>query len=338
MHKDKRLEMDVEVFLGRKNVVVGELDLAVEVLAAAFGVELQDIIMQNSLRFMVFMMMPHAMFAFYSGITEAARQVMVFGAVVELHVPSHRDKQHREGHPQGTDLQQTLFHAAKIRIFRIFAAKFTVMADGYLEKRYEEVFGAGAKKTVVKHTSIETLMEKNRSYRGYQQDYVVKRDMLERIVAVNTKIASAKNQQVLRFKLVTKETGADIIVQNMKLGGLLPELHLPFPGTEPEAFIIICSTIPENKFVDIDLGIAAQSMLLKVTEMGLNGIMIGAFNKAKITEAFDLPYEPLLILAIGKGNEKIKLQAVDAGDKLAYYRDNDGVQYVPKIRWEQLLL
>ena len=99
------------------------------------------------------------------------------------------------------------------------------MADGYLEKRYEEVFGKGAKKTVVKHTSLESLMEKNRSYRGYDQNFVVKRDMLERIVAVNTKIASAKNQQVLRFKLVTKETGAENITQNMKLGGLLPELQ-----------------------------------------------------------------------------------------------------------------
>lgn len=212
------------------------------------------------------------------------------------------------------------------------------MADGYLEKRYEEVFGQGARKTVVKHISIDTLFEKNRSYRGYHKDYVVKREMLERIVAVNAKIASAKNQQALRFKLVTKETGADIIVQNMKLGGLLPELHLPFEGTEPEAFIIICSTIPENKFVDIDLGIAAQSMLLKAAEMGLNGIMIGAFNKAKITEAFNLPYEPLLMLAIGKGNEKIKLQSVDEGAKLAYYRDEKGVQYVPKIRWEQLII
>ena len=212
------------------------------------------------------------------------------------------------------------------------------MADGYREKRYDEVFGKGAKKTVVKHTSVETLMERNRSYRGYQKDFVVKRDMLERIVVVNTKIASAKNQQVLRFKLVTKETGADIIVQNMKLGGLLPELHLPFPDTEPEAFIIVCSTIPENKFVDIDLGIAAQSMLLKATEMGLNGIMIGAFNKAKVIEAFQLPYEPLLILAIGKGAERIKLQPVDKNEALAYYRDAEGVQYVPKIRWEQLLL
>lgn len=212
------------------------------------------------------------------------------------------------------------------------------MADGYLEKRYEEVFGKGAKRTVVKHNAIESLLERNRSYRGYQKDYVVKREMLERIVAVNTRIASAKNQQVLRFKLVTKDTGADIVLQNMKLGGLLPELHLPFEGTEPEAFIIICSTVPENKFVDIDLGIAAQSMLLKATEMGLSGIMIGAFNKAKITENFQLPYEPLLMLAIGKGAEKIKLVPIDESESKAYYRDENGLQYVPKIRWEQLIV
>ena len=212
------------------------------------------------------------------------------------------------------------------------------MADGYLEKRYDEVFGRGAKKTIVKHVSLETLMEKNRSYRGYDTSFEVKREMLERIVAVNTKIASAKNQQALRFKLVTKETGAEHIVQNMKLGGLLPELHLPFPGTEPEAFIIICTTLPENKFVDIDLGIAAQSMLLKATEMGLNGIMIGAFNKAKVTEAFDLPYEPLLILAIGKGKETIRLKPIGPDDDKAYYRDGQGIQYVPKITLDGLLL
>jgi hypothetical protein len=51
-----------------------------------------------------------------------------------------------------------------------------------------------------------------------------------------------------------------------------------------------------------------------------------------------LPYDPLLILAIGKGKETIKLQPVDAGEKLAYYRDENGVQFVPKIRWEQLIM
>ena len=212
------------------------------------------------------------------------------------------------------------------------------MADGYLEKRYEEVFGPGAKKTVVKHASIDTLLEKNRSYRGYRKDYVVKREMLERIVAVNAKIPCGKNQQTLRFKLVTKDTGADKVLENIKLGGMLPELHLPFEGTEPEAFIIVCGTTPETKIVDIDLGISMQSMLLKATEMGLNGIIICAFNTAKITEVFHLPYEPLAIVAIGKGIEKIKLVPIDENESHAYYRDEQGVHYVPKVRAEQLII
>ena len=47
-------------------------------------------------------------------IDETARQMMVFGAIVELHVPTHRDEEHHEGHHEGTYLQQLLFHAAKI--------------------------------------------------------------------------------------------------------------------------------------------------------------------------------------------------------------------------------
>lgn len=215
--------------------------------------------------------------------------------------------------------------------------KHQQMADGYLEKRYDELFGPGSRKTVVRHGSIDTLLEKNRSYRGYDKSFVVKPEMLERIVAVNTKIPSARNQQVLRFKIVTKDDGASKVMENIKLGGALPELHLPFPGTEPEAFIIVSSTVKEDKFVDIDLGISVQSMLLKAVEMGLNGIVIGAFNKANIVEAFGLPYEPLLIVAIGKGGEKIKLVSISQDEKHAYYRE-DGVHYVPKLKLSDLLI
>lgn len=211
------------------------------------------------------------------------------------------------------------------------------MADNYLENRYDEVFGSGATKSHSKHVnSIDSLIAKNRSYRGYQKDFVVRHEMMERIVAVNTKIPSGKNQQVLRFKIVTKETGAEKVLRNIKLGGALPELHLPFEGTEPEAFVIVCSTIAENKIVDIDLGISMQSMLLKAVEMGLNGIIICAFNKEEIRKEFNLPYEPVAIVAIGKGAEKIELVPISEAESHAYYR-NDGIHYVPKVKIEDLM-
>ncbi|MBQ1780942.1 MAG: nitroreductase, partial [Bacteroidales bacterium] len=81
----------------------------------------------------------------------------------------------------------------------------------------------------------------------------------------------------------------------------------------------------------------AQSMLLKAVEMGYNGLIIGAFNAKKIEEAFALPYPPILILAIGKGNENIQLKEISADESHAYYREN-GVHVVPKVRWEELII
>ncbi len=205
------------------------------------------------------------------------------------------------------------------------------MADNYLENKFEEFFGNGNKKVVrrVGH-SLDELLAKNRSTRGYDKSFVVKEDMLRRIVAVNRKVASARNQQVLRFRLVTKGREADIVNANIKMGAALPELHLPFPGTEPEAFIIICTTAAETRMIDIDLGIAAQSMLLKAVEMGLNGLCIGAFDKKNIMSGLHLELEPLLILAIGKGIEKIQIVEIDETQPHAYYREND-IHYVPKV-------
>lgn len=211
------------------------------------------------------------------------------------------------------------------------------MADNYLESKFEELRNGGTKKSTSKVHHLETLLNKNRSYRGYDKKVVVTRSALKKIVSVNTKIPSARNQQCLRFKLVTRESGAEQVLQNIKLGGALPELHLPFEGTEPEAFIIVCSTLPESKMVDIDLGISAQSMLLRAVEMGLNGIIIGAFNKTNIMNAFSLPYEPLLILAIGKGAETIRLTEIDENESHSYYRE-EGIHYVPKVKLEELIL
>lgn len=211
------------------------------------------------------------------------------------------------------------------------------MADNYLEKRYEEVFGSG--KTKVKrvgHTLDELLM-RNRSHRGYLKDYVVRQEELERMVGVCNKIPSACNQQVLRFRLVTRNTGADKVLKSIRMGAALPELHLPFPGTEPEAFIVICSTVAENKLVNVDLGIAIQSILLKAVEMGLNGLCIGAFNKGDIKRDLELPLEPLMIIAVGKGIEKIELTPIRPDESHAYYREN-GTHYVPKIGNKDLLI
>lgn len=184
--------------------------------------------------------------------------------------------------------------------------------------------------------TLSRLLLKNRSHRGYDSRFIVREDQLRRIIGVNTRIPSARNQQVLRFRPVLADEAPGVLT-GIRLGGALPELHLPLPGTEPNAFIIVCSTVPEDRYVDIDLGISVQSMLLQAAEIGLNGICIGAFDKEWIRQKFGLESEPLLILAIGKGIEKIELVEILENDDHRYFR-KDGIHYVPKVRVEDLII
>ena len=211
------------------------------------------------------------------------------------------------------------------------------MADNYLENKFDQL--QKARKVVVKRNnpSLDTLLHRNRSHRGYDKSRVVTEEELRKIVAVNPLLPSGMNRQALRFKLVTRDTGAEKVLRRIRLGVALPELHLPLPGTEPEAFILVCATVPEDRIVDIDLGISLQSMGLKAVEMGLNALIICAYDKQAVQEDFGLVYPPLAILAVGKGSESIFLKPVAEGETLKYYRV-DGVHFVPKIRVEDLLL
>lgn len=209
------------------------------------------------------------------------------------------------------------------------------MADNYIEKRMEDF---KAQPVVRPRTSMSLgrLLRKSRSYRGFDTSFAVREDQLRRIIEVATMVPSARNQQVLRFRPVLG-CEAEGVLRHIRLGGALPELHLPLVGTEPRAFIVICATVEESKYVDMDLGIVAQSMLLRATEMGLGGICIGAFDHEPLRELLGLPYEPLLVLAIGRPNERIELVECNEGDSLTYYR-KDGVHYVPKIKVDNLIL
>lgn len=212
------------------------------------------------------------------------------------------------------------------------------MADDYIGRKMEEYRARAAAGQTARRpaASLERLLLKNRSYRAYDPAFRVREDQLRRIIAVNAKIPSARNQQVLRFRPVLADE-AQKVLPCIRLGGALPELHLPLAGTEPNAFILVCSTVPEDRYVDIDLGISAQSMLLQAVEIGLNGICIGAFDRQRIKREFALETEPLLILAIGRGAEEIRLTPIAATGSRAYYR-RDGIHYVPKIRAEELII
>lgn len=221
------------------------------------------------------------------------------------------------------------------------------MADNYLEKRYEEVFGSGARKVTVKHStpSLNTLLVKNRSIRRYRQDFTVTEEQLRTIVEVNVKLGTAMNRQTLRFRIVADDAEGEVNAASTDKVNALRDILFREPA-RPEsarAYIIVYSTIPEERYIDIDLGISLQSMALKAAELGLNCLIKGNIDKEGLSSLFGTGngLEPVAVLCVGKAAESVFLKPVPAGssgepDLKPYTKE--GVHYVPKLQMDTILL
>lgn len=209
------------------------------------------------------------------------------------------------------------------------------MADNYLGRKMEEYFAQKGTPQRRYKVSLLSLLAKNRSHRAYDASFRVREEQLRQIVEVARLTPSALNQQVLRFRLVQGDE-AQRLVSHIRMGGALPELHFPPEGKEPNAFIVICSE-SQGRYVDIDTGIVAQSMLLRAVEMGLNGICIASFEREAVVKELALKVEPLLILAIGRGAEQIELVDIGEEESHSYYRRGEK-HIVPKLRTEDLII
>lgn len=221
------------------------------------------------------------------------------------------------------------------------------MADNYLEKRYEEVFGSGARKVTVKHStpSLNTLLVKNRSIRCYRQDFTVTEEQLRTIVEVNVKLGSAMNRQALRFLIVADNAEGEVNAASTDMVNALRDILFrePARSESARAYIIVYSTIPEERYIDIDLGISLQSMALKAAELGLNCLIKGNIDKDGLSSLFGTGdgLEPVAVLCVGKAAESVFLKPVPAGtsdepDLKPYTKE--GVHYVPKLQMDTILL
>lgn len=190
---------------------------------------------------------------------------------------------------------------------------------------------------------LKDLVLKNRSYRGYDQSRALTRAELLDMVDHARLTPFSQNFQSFKYYLSwTPEQNAVIQPLTGWARGL-PQMKLPHEGHCPTGFVVICydSTIgPGVERFWKDVGIAAQTMLLRAAEMGLGGCMIGNFSPEKVREALHLAdnLRPVLIVALGKPDEQVVLTELAPGGDFNYYRDAHDVHYVPKRRLEDIVL
>ncbi len=184
------------------------------------------------------------------------------------------------------------------------------------------------------------LLTANRSYRRFTHRAVREYELEAMIIAAGL-TASAANLQQLRFVPV-RGADCDRVFPHLRWAGYLPDWDGPMEGERPTGYVaILCPRAVSGKFsVGVDVGIAAQSMLLTAVEIGLGGCMIANVDRSAVlqalgldSECWDLP----LVIALGEPLEQVRIVPV-IDDDIKYYRDENGIHYVPKRSREELTI
>lgn len=188
---------------------------------------------------------------------------------------------------------------------------------------------------------IRDLVLKNRSYRRFHQDEPVSLDVLTSLVDLARLSPSAANLQPLKYILSADPKKNASIFPCLAWAGYLKEWPGPEKGERPSAYIIILADKTISPSVACDHGIAAQSMLLGAVEKGLGGCIIASILKVELRKALQIPeqYEILLVLALGRPKETVKLESLSSPDgDIRYWRDSEGIHHVPKRSLDDLIL
>ncbi len=188
---------------------------------------------------------------------------------------------------------------------------------------------------------LKDLVLKNRSYRRFFEDERICELTLRELVDTARNTAASANFQVLKYKLVNQPEENKRVFENLAWAGLLKDWKGPEDGERPSAYIIVLCDKSISLSKPIDVGIAAQTILLAATEKGLGGCMFGSIRREKLAEDFEIDLEKYsieLVIALGKPKETVKLVDLPESGSTAYYRDENSVHYVPKRSLEDIII
>jgi len=180
--------------------------------------------------------------------------------------------------------------------------------------------------------NIRELIVKNRTYRRFYQDQPLDRENLVELVDLARHSSSGANLQPLKYLISTEPELNARIFETLAWAGYLKDWPGPEEGERPSGYIVMFldTSISKNPFWDH--GLAAQSILLGAVERGLGGCMFGNIRKEDLAEVLGLSdhLEILMVFALGKPKEEVRLVPLGPDGDVKYYRDADGVHYVPK--------
>ena len=187
---------------------------------------------------------------------------------------------------------------------------------------------------------FKEMVAANRSYRRFYGDESITKETLLSLVDYARLSATGANKQTLRYIVSSEKETNEKIYPALAWAGYLPDWSGPEEGERPSAYIIILQDKDNKMIGGVDHGISAQSILLGAVEIGLGGCIIGNIKREELSKVLTIPsqYEILLAIAIGKPKEVVVIDEINVGEDVKYWRDENQVHHVPKLKLIDLVL
>ena len=185
---------------------------------------------------------------------------------------------------------------------------------------------------------LKDLVKKARSYRRFDNSYVISDEVIFDLVDTARLTPSAANRQQLKYIVSNTSNQNELIYPHLNWAGYLLDWNGPEPEQRPSAYIILYTDADLTPLVSFDAGIIGQTIQLTATSMELGACMIASFDKNKLKKVLNLSPEQeiVLVIALGKPDETIVLTDVKEDGCIKYYRDEKSVHYVPKRKIEDI--
>ena len=188
---------------------------------------------------------------------------------------------------------------------------------------------------------LKDLLLKSRSYRRFYENEHIDEGTLKELVDLTRLTPSTVNSQPLRFRIVCSPEENAKVFECLSWAGLLKDWDGPDEGERPSAYIVILCDLSVGKDKRFDDGISAQTIMLGAAELGLGGCIFGSVKRDKLAESLSVDTEKYsidLVLALGKTKENVKIVDIPESGSTAYFRDENGVHYVPKHSVDTLIV
>ena len=178
-----------------------------------------------------------------------------------------------------------------------------------------------------------------RTCRRFKEDQTLTIADLDWLINCARVVPSARNGQNVKFVEVVGQKVYDIFPKT-HWAMALKDWGGPKEGERPTAFIGLAIPKDAQPITLIDVGIVAQTIQLAAHSKDFGCCIIKSFDLADVSKSLEIPAELKLELLLGLGValEVRKVAEVPESGSLNYFRDANGVHYVPKKPLADLII